>query len=131
MLICPLLIEEEISHKLNMYSFIKTNKNLVTYSLICLLIIPIFGFNFLISFIGNILILLILIPILVLLIIFISFNSFKSKINVCNQCGTITFGSSNTCTECGAGLEDSPGNKNNSVTKPSETTIEVKAEEIK
>ena len=35
--------------------FLKANKNLLTYSLIILIVIPIFGFNFFISFIGNIL----------------------------------------------------------------------------
>ena len=61
--------------------FLKANKNLLTYSLIILIVIPIFGLNFFISFIGNILILLFLIPLLLLALMFIGFNSFKSKIN--------------------------------------------------
>ena len=61
--------------------FLKTDKNLLTYSLIILLVIPIFGFNFFISFVGNILLLLFLIPLLLLVLVFIGFNSYKSKIN--------------------------------------------------
>jgi len=38
--------------------FLKANKNLMTYSLIMFIVIPIFGINFFISFLGNILLLL-------------------------------------------------------------------------
>ena len=86
--------------------FLRANKNFITYSLIILIVIPLFGINFFISFLGNILLLLFLIPILLLLLIFIGFNSYKSKINTCSK--------------------DDQLNK-----KPSERTIEVKAEEIK
>ena len=61
--------------------FLKANKNLLTYSLIILIVIPIFGFNFFISFVGNILLLLFLIPLLLLVLVFMGFNSYKSKIN--------------------------------------------------
>ena len=61
--------------------FLKVNKNLLTYSLILLIIIPIFGINFFISFVGNILLLLFLIPLLLLVLVFMGFNSYKSKIN--------------------------------------------------
>ena len=61
--------------------FLKANKNLIIYLLIMLFVIPIFGFNFLISFVGNILLLLFLIPLLLLVLVFIGFNSYKSKIN--------------------------------------------------
>ena len=44
--------------------FLKFNKNILIYSLIILIVIPIFGINFLISFIGNILLLIILTPLL-------------------------------------------------------------------
>lgn len=111
--------------------FLKTNKNFVTYALICLLIIPFFGLNFLISFISNILLLLILIPLLLLIITFISFNSLKSKINTCNQCGTISLGSSKSCMKCGAEFDNSMFKKNQPEDKASDITIEVKAEEIK
>ena len=110
--------------------FLKANKNLLAYSLIILIVIPIFGFNFLISFIGNILLLLLLIPLLLLVLVFIGFNSYKSRINTCGSCGAISLGLSETCMNCGADLENNI--KNNQLNKkPSESTIEVKAEEIK
>ena len=103
--------------------FLQANKNLLTYSLIMLLVIPIFGFNFFISFIGNILLLL-------LILVFIVFNSYKLKINTCSNCGAISLGLNETCMNCGADLENI--SKNNQLNKkPSESTIEVKAEEVK
>ena len=75
-----------------MSSFLKANKNLLTYSLIILVIIPIFGFNFLISFLGNLLLLAFLIPLLLLLLVFIGFNSYKSRINTCSSCGALSIG---------------------------------------
>ena len=110
--------------------FLKANKNLLTYSLIILIVIPIFGLNFFISLVGNILLLLFLIPLLLLVLIFIGFNSFKSKINTCSNCGAISLGLSETCMNCGADLENIK--KSNQLDeKPSESTIEVKAEEVK
>ena len=110
--------------------FVKANKNLLTFSLIILIFIPIFGFNFLISFVGNILLLLFLIPLLLLVLVFIGFNSYKSKINICSNCGAISLGLSETCMNCGADLENI--NKKNQLDKrPGESTIEVEAEEIK
>jgi Cu/Ag efflux pump CusA len=109
--------------------FLKANKSLLTYTLIILIVIPIFGFNFFISFIGNILLLLFLIPLL-LVLVFIGFNSYKSKINTCSNCGAISLGLSETCMNCGANLENI-NNKNQLDKKPSESTIDVKAEEIK
>ncbi len=110
--------------------FLKTNKNLLTYSLIILILVPIFGIKLFISFLGNIILLLFLIPLLFLVVLFIGFNSYKSKINTCSNCGAISLGLSNTCMSCGTELEniskESQFNK-----KPSESTIEVKAEEIK
>ena len=110
--------------------FLKANKNLLTYSLIILIAIPIFGFNFLISFVGNILLLLFLIPLLLLVLVFMGFNSYKSKINTCSNCGAISLGFSKICTNCGADLENI-SKKNQLNKKPSESTIEVEAEEIK
>ena len=107
------------------------NKSLITYLLIFLLVIPIFGFNFLISLIGNVFLLVILIPLLLFLILLISFNSLKSKVNTCNQCGTLTLGINNTCMNCGADLENTNSKSSEILKKPSETTIEVKAEEVK
>ena len=55
---------------------------------------------------------------------------FKSKINVCSNCGAISLDSNKTCMNCGSDLEDI--SKSNQLDKmPSETTIEIKAEEIK
>ena len=110
--------------------FLKANKNLLTYSLIMLIIIPIFGINFFISFLGNILLLLFLIPLLLVILVLIGFNFYKSKINTCNSCGAISLGLSENCMNCGANLENT-GNNNQFDKKPSESTIEVKAEEVK
>ena len=110
--------------------FFKANKNLVTYSLIVLLIIPIFGINLFISFLGNILLLLFLIPLLLLVLVFVGFNSYKSKINTCSSCGSISLGLGETCMYCGSDL-DIINRKNQLDEKPSQSTIEVKAEEIK
>ena len=108
--------------------FLKANKNIITYSLVLLIVIPLFGINFFVSVLGNILLLLFLIPFLLLLLVFIVWNSFKSKIIKCNQCGAIELGFNEQCMNCGADLKNiSEENLNN----PSESTIEVKAEEIK
>ena len=103
------------------------NKSFFTYSLIFLIVIPIFGFNFLISFVGNILLLIFLVPLLIFLIAFLGLNSLKSQVKTCSECGTMNLGVNNTCMNCGADL----GSKNfKNFKSPSETTIEVKAEEI-
>ena len=113
-----------------MNSFLKVNKNLITYSLVLLIIIPIFGFNFLITFLGNVLIILTLVPVLILILAFMGFNSFKSKINICSNCGAISLGLNETCTSCGADNKENI-KRNELEKKPSESTIEIKAEEIK
>ena len=110
--------------------FLKANKNLLTYAFLILVIVPIFGINFFLSFLGNIILLLFLIPILLLLLVFIGINIYKPKINTCSNCGTISLGFSDTCMNCGANLENII--KENQIDKkPSESTIEVKAEEIR
>ena len=49
---------------------------------------------------------------------------------MCNSCGAISLGLGETCMNCGADLENT--SKNNQLDKkPSESTIEVKAEEVK
>ena len=106
-----------------MHYFLKDNKNLLIYSLIILIVIPIFGLNFFISFLGNILL-------LFLVLVFMGFNSYKSKINTCSNCGAISLGLSETCMNCGADLKNI-NKKNQLDKKPSESTIDVKAEEIK
>ena len=107
------------------------NKNLVTYSIIFLILISLFGFNFFLSLMGNLLLLLFLIPLLILFVLLISFNSLKSKLNICNQCGTVILGINNTCMNCGANLKDTNSKTPENLKNPGETTIEVKAEEIK
>ena len=110
--------------------FLKINKTLLTYSLIVLILIPIFGLNLLMSFLGNILLILFLTPLLLLLLVLLVFNSYKSKIKTCKNCGVISLGLNEKCTNCGADLKDT-NIKNKFDTKPSERTIEIKAEEIK
>ena len=112
-----------------MYDFFKANKNLITYSLIILIALPIFGLNLLVSFLGNIILLLFLIPLFLLLLIFVGFNIYKSKISTCNNCGTISLGLNETCMNCGENLRDISKN-NKFENEPSERTIEVKAEQI-
>ena len=107
------------------------NKSLVIYSSIFLIVLPIFGLNFLLHFLGNILLLIFLVPLLIFLITLLGFNFLKSKVNICNQCGNISLGMNKTCINCGADLDNQNSNKFENFNKPSETTIEVKAEEIK
>ena len=102
--------------------FLRANKNLLTYTVIMLILIPIFGINFFINFLGNILLILFLIIVLLILLVFIGFNSYKSKINACSNCGTISLGSNASCINCGADLEDI-SKKNQFDKKPSESTI--------
>ena len=106
------------------------NKSLFTYSLIFLILISLFGFNFFLHLIGNLLLLVFLIPLLILTVLLISFNSLKSKVNICNQCGNISLGTNITCTNCGADLGNTSPKNFENLKKPSEATIEVKAEEI-
>ena len=110
--------------------FLKANRNFFTYSLIILTLISIFGINFFLSFLGNILLLLFLIPLLLIILVFIGFNSYKSKIITCNSCGAISLEFSETCINCGANLKNI-SNINQFDKKPSDSTIEVKAEEVK
>ena len=110
--------------------FLKANKNLLTYIFIILIIIPFFGIKIFLSFLGNIILLLFLIPLLLFLLVLIGINFYKSKINTCNNCGTISLGINNICINCGAILENDI-NDNQIDKKPSESTIEVKAEEIR
>ena len=110
--------------------FLKANKSFFTYSLIILLVIPIFGINLIFSFFGHVLLILFLIPILLLFLLLLGFNSYRSKINTCSNCGAMSFGINETCINCGENIEEI-SNKNQLEKKPSESTIEVKAEEIK
>ncbi len=107
------------------------NKSLFTYFIIFLILTSLFGFNFFLNLIGNLLLLIFLIPLLIIAVLLISFNSLKSKVNTCKQCGSLTLGINNTCMNCGADLENTNSKSSEILKKPSETTIEVKAEEIK
>lgn len=110
--------------------FLKFNKNILTYTLIILIVIPIFGINFVLGVLSNILLLVFLIPLFIIVLVFLGFTYYKSKINTCSNCGAISLGLSENCMNCGANLKDV--NRGNQLdTKPSESTIEVKAEEIK
>ena len=113
-----------------MNDLLKFNTRFITYSIIILTVIPIFGIKFFVSFLGNIFLLFILIPLLILLLLFIRFSSYKSKIRTCKKCGSISLGLSDNCMNCGAELEVM-NNKNQQYKNPSESTIEIKAEEIK
>tara|TARA_B100000900_G_scaffold416083_1_gene448966 strand:+ start:1511 stop:1834 length:324 start_codon:yes stop_codon:yes gene_type:complete len=104
-------------------------KNFITYSLIFFLIFSFFGFNFILSFIGNILILLLLIPLLLIGLTFLGLNFFRSKIKVCDNCGSTILGDNINCLYCGYELSqkiESNGISND----PSKETIEIEAEEI-
>ena len=105
------------------------NKSLVTYSIISFLIIFFFGFNFLFSLLGNILILFFLTPILLIVIAFLTINSFKSKFKVCTNCGSTIIGEGVTCQYCGSSFSEIGNNKNYSENAGNET-IEIEAEEI-
>ena len=105
------------------------NKSLATYTIISLLVIFFFGFNFLFSLLGNILILLFLAPILLLVIAFLAINSFKSKIKVCTNCGRTLISNSESCLYCGSNFSEIENKKDYSEDVSNET-IEIEAEEI-
>ena len=106
------------------------NKSLFTYSFIFLILTSLFGFNFFLNLIGNLLLLIFLIPLLILAVLLISFNSLKSKVKICNQCGNVSLGINNNCINCGADLSDINLKNLKNLKNPGEATIEVKAEEI-
>ena len=106
------------------------NKSLVTYIIISFLIIFFFGFNFLFSLLGNILILLTLTPILLIIIAFLIINSFKSKFKVCANCGSTLISDSESCLYCGSNFSEIKNKKDYSEDARNET-IEIEAEEIK
>ena len=112
-----------------MSNFIKMNKKLLIYSSIIFLIFPIFGFQFLLSFFGNILLLLILIPILLFVILFLSLNSLKSNINQCPGCGNTIIGFNTNCPYCGTNVSVKK-QRDSSIGNASHETIEVEAEEV-
>ena len=105
------------------------NKSLITYSIIFFIIISFFGFNFLFSLLGNILIVLFLTPIILLVIAFLIITSFKSKFKVCTNCGTTLISDSESCLYCGSNFSEIENKKDYSEDASNET-IEIEAEEI-
>ena len=103
------------------------NKSLVTYSIISLIVVFFFGFNFLLSILGNILIILFLTPILLLFIAFLIITSFKSKFKVCSKCGATLISDSENCLYCGSNFNE---NKTEYSVEARNETIEIEAEEI-
>jgi len=103
------------------------NKSLVTYSLISFLIIFFFGFNFLFSLLGNILLLLFLTPILFMAIAFLGISSLKAKFKVCTNCGSTMLKEGESCLYCGSNFSKI---ENNYSEDAGSETIEIEAEEI-
>ena len=105
------------------------HNKLIPYSLIFILIIPLFGLNFLIGLLGNIFLLIILIPILILVLGLVGLNSFKTNIKLCENCGSAIMGNNGKCPYCDY---DSVKNlkKDDLSSDASNTIIEIKAEEI-
>ena len=103
---------------------------LIPYSLIFILIIPLFGLNFLIGLLGNILLLIVLVPILIIILGFLGINSFKSSINLCENCGSTFIGNNDNCPNCDFKFKRDIQKDDNISFDASNKTIEVKAEEI-
>ena len=103
---------------------------LITYSLIFILIIPLFGLNFLIGLLGNILLLIVLIPALILIVGFLGLNSFKSSINLCESCGSTIIGNNGNCPYCDYKSIKNIQKEDDLSSDASNKIIEVKAEEI-
>ena len=104
------------------------NKSLVTYSIISFLIIFFFGFNFLFSLLGNILLLLFLTPILFIAIAFLGISSLKAKFKVCTNCGSTMIKEGESCLYCGSNFSKI---ENYYSEDAGSETIEIEAEEIK
>ena len=103
---------------------------LITYSLVFILIIPLFGLNFLIGLLGNILLLIVLVPLLVLIIGFLGLNSLESSINLCESCGSTIIGNNSTCPYCDYKSINNIQKDDDLSSDASNKIIEVKAEEI-
>tara|TARA_B100001121_G_C18681077_1_gene618565 strand:- start:466 stop:789 length:324 start_codon:yes stop_codon:yes gene_type:complete len=106
------------------------SKNFFTYVIIILLIIPIFGLNFVLNFIGNIFLLIFLVPLLIFIVGLLVFNSLKTNTQICSNCGLTILGNNDNCIYCGTSLENNQIKSEISKT-PSDNIIEVEAEEIK
>tara|TARA_B100000212_G_scaffold272364_1_gene211786 strand:+ start:474 stop:800 length:327 start_codon:yes stop_codon:yes gene_type:complete len=103
---------------------------LIPYSLIFIIIIPLFGFKFLIGLFGNLLLLILLIPVLLIGLGLLSFSSLKSNIQVCDNCGSTFIGNNINCPYCGSQpITDNQLDKDN-LSDASNKIIEIEAEEI-
>ena len=103
---------------------------LIPYSLIFILIIPLFGLNFLIGLLGNILLLIVLVPLLIIILGFLGLNSFKSSINLCENCGSTIIGNNGNCPYCDDKSTEKIDQNDYLSSDASNKIIEVKAEEI-
>ena len=106
------------------------NKFINTTSIILLVIVPLFGFNFLVNVIGNILLIIVLLPLFVLAISFVAINNFKTKLKQCENCGSIVVGNPTQCINCGYIFSETDNIEKNMTTDASQKTIEVEAEEV-
>ena len=109
---------------------IRMSRNFFTYVIIVLLIIPIFGLNFVLNFIGNIFLLIFLVPLLLFIVGLLVFNSLKTNTQICSNCGLTILGSNDNCIYCGTSLENNQI-KSEISKRASDSVIEVEAEEIK
>ena len=105
--------------------------NITKISLFLVILIPIFGINFILHFIGNILLLVILIPLLMIAFTFVGFNLFSSNFKQCNQCGALNLNSNNKCSNCGSLLNESNTGVDSIKKDARQEIIEIEAEEIK
>ncbi len=103
---------------------------IIPYSLIFILIIPLFGFKFLVGLLGNILLLIVLVPLLILILGFLGLNFFKSSINLCESCGSTIIGNNVNCPYCGCKTIKNIQEDDDLSSDASNKIIEVKAEEI-
>ena len=103
---------------------------LIPYSLIFILIIPLFGINFLIGLLGNILLLIILVPLLILILGILGLNFFKSSIKSCENCGSTILGDNVNCPYCDYKSINNFQKDDDLSSDASNKIIEVKAEEI-
>jgi len=103
---------------------------LIPYSLIFILIIPIFGFHFLIGLLGNILLLIVLVPLLILGIGLLGFNSLKTNITLCENCGSTFIGNNGNCPNCDYESVNNLKTDDDLSSDASNKIIEIKAEEI-
>ena len=103
---------------------------LIPYSFIFILLVPLFGINFFIGLLGNILLLILLVPLLLLGLGLLGLNLFKSNIKVCENCGTTILGNNSNCPYCDYGSIKNIENENELSSEASKKVIEIKAEEI-